>query len=118
MSRMAFFHSDLIARRVAAALVLSLFCLLPHAASAQQGTPPAQRSYINPFPTGDRYRVLVIGDLLGDGLWSGLYRAFEEDANLEFVETCQGGDRRPALRQLRVSISTMLSRTATTRSLS
>ena len=86
MSRMAFFHSDLIALRVAAALVLSLFCLLPHAASAQQGTPPAQRSYINPFPTGDRYRVLVIGDSLGDGLWSGLYRAFEQDANLEFVK--------------------------------
>jgi len=44
-----------------------------------------QHSYINPFPTGDRYRILVIGDSLGDGLWQGLYRAFEEDKNLEFV---------------------------------
>jgi uncharacterized protein len=55
-------------------------------ASAQQGgTPPVQHSYINPFPTGDRYRILVIGDSLGDGLWQGLYRAFEEDKNLEFI---------------------------------
>jgi hypothetical protein len=45
-----------------------------------------QRSYINPFPGGDRYRVVVLGDSLGDGLWSGLYRAFEEDTNLEIVK--------------------------------
>lgn len=44
-----------------------------------------QRSYIEPFPKGDRYRVVVLGDSLGDGLWSGLYRAFEEDTNLEVV---------------------------------
>jgi hypothetical protein len=53
---------------------------------AQQGSPPVQRSYINPFPTGDRYRVVVLGDSLGDGLWSGLYRAFQEDTNLEFIQ--------------------------------
>ena len=45
-----------------------------------------QRSYINPFPNGDRYRVVVLGDSLGDGLWSGLYRAFEEDKTLEFIQ--------------------------------
>ena len=86
MSRKASIHSGSVARLAAAAFVLSLLCLLPHVAWAQQGTAPVQRSYINPFPTGDRYRVLVIGDSLGDGLWSGLYRAFEEDANLEFVK--------------------------------
>lgn len=53
---------------------------------AQQGTTPVQRSYINPFPNGDRYRVIVLGDSLGDGLWSGLYRAFEDDATLEFIQ--------------------------------
>jgi hypothetical protein len=55
-------------------------------ALAQQGTTPVQRSYINPFPNGDRYRVVVLGDSLGDGLWSGLYRAFEDDATLEFIQ--------------------------------
>ena len=50
-----------------------------------QGTPEFQRTYVNPFPKGDRYRVVVLGDSLGDGLWSGLYRTFEEDKNLEIV---------------------------------
>jgi hypothetical protein len=66
-------------------LLVGLFvCLAP--AAAQQATTPIQRSYINPFPNGDRYRVLVVGDSLGDGLWSGLYRAFEDDATLEFIQ--------------------------------
>jgi uncharacterized protein len=68
------------AATVMAGLVLGL--LPTHA----QGTPPVQRSYINPFPNGDRYRVVVLGDSLGEGLWSGLYRAFEEDKTLEFIQ--------------------------------
>ncbi|HAH64956.1 MAG TPA: hypothetical protein DCL72_05645, partial [Rhizobiales bacterium] len=66
----------------AALLALLASCFAPLPALAQQGSPPVQRSYINPFPTGDRYRVVVLGDSLGDGLWSGLYRAFQEDTNL------------------------------------
>ena len=99
------FHSDLIARRVGARpLRLRLCCSLALPQSrlqAQQGTTPVQRSYINPFPTGDRYRVLVLGNSLGDGLWSGLYRAFEEDANLEFVKRAKA-EWRTALRHLGV----------------
>jgi hypothetical protein len=60
--------------------------LAPALAQQGTGTTPVQRSYINPFPNGDRYRVVVLGDSLGDGLWSGLYRAFEEDATLEFLQ--------------------------------
>lgn len=77
-------------RRLCAALVLlaglaaALAWLGP--ALAQQGTPPVQRSYINPFPNGDRYRVVVLGDTLGEGLWAGLYRAFEDDATIEFIQ--------------------------------
>jgi uncharacterized protein len=74
-----------------ALLALSLGCLSAQQAAAQQGTAPVQRSYINPFPTGDRYRIVVLGDSLGDGLWSGLYRAFEEDTNLEFVKRAKVG---------------------------
>jgi hypothetical protein len=44
-----------------------------------------QRSYIDPFPRGDRYHIVVLGDSLADGLWQGLYRAFEEDKNIEVV---------------------------------
>ena len=70
-----------------AALILSLLLagLAPTPAWAQNAN-EFQRSYINPFPGGDRYRVVVLGDSLGDGLWSGLYRAFEEDSNLEIVK--------------------------------
>ena len=68
------------------ALLLLAFCmpgLAPTAALAQGVV--FQRSYIEPFPPGDRYRVLVVGDSLADGLWSGLYRAFQEDGNMEVV---------------------------------
>jgi uncharacterized protein len=68
------------------ALLLFALCLsdlAPTAALAQNAV--FQRSYIEPFPPGDRYRVLVIGDSLADGLWSGLYRSFQEDGNMEVV---------------------------------
>jgi hypothetical protein len=70
-----------------AALLLSVVLAAcgPSPAAAQNAN-EFQRSYINPFPGGDRYRVVVLGDSLGDGLWSGLYRAFEEDNNLEIVK--------------------------------
>jgi uncharacterized protein len=71
---------------VTAAALLASFLAWLAPALAQQGTPPVQRSYINPFPNGDRYRVVVLGDSLGEGLWSGLYRAFEGDATIEFIQ--------------------------------
>jgi lysophospholipase L1-like esterase len=68
------------------ALLLLALCLpgLAPTAALAQGV-VFQRSYIEPFPPGDRYRVLVVGDSLADGLWSGLYRAFQEDGNMEVV---------------------------------
>jgi uncharacterized protein len=70
-----------------AAVILSLVLTgLAPTPTAAQSTNEFQRSYLNPFPGGDRYRIVVLGDSLGDGLWSGLYRAFEEDNNLEFVK--------------------------------
>ena len=58
--------------------------------AAAQNT-PSHRSYINPFPNGDRYRIVVLGDSMGEGLWEGLYRAFEDDATLEFVQRSKKG---------------------------
>lgn len=72
------------ARKGLATGALLLAGLAP--ALAQQGTPPVQRSYINPFPNGDRYRVVVLGDSLGEGLWSGLYRTFQDDPTIEFIQ--------------------------------
>ncbi len=68
-----------------AAVVLSLLLLSLTSIAALAQHAEFQRSYIDPFPKGDRYRVLVIGDSLADGLWSGIYRAFQEDSNLDIV---------------------------------
>src|SRR5680860_1766180 len=70
---------------LAVAMVPALLMVLAPQPVAAQDT-PAHRSYINPFPNGDRYRIVVLGDSLGDGIWAGLYRAFEEDATLEFIQ--------------------------------
>jgi uncharacterized protein len=74
------FASILAAALLALALSLSL---APTGVLAQ--TVQFQRSFIEPFPKGDRYRVLVVGDSLADGLWTGLYRTFQEDTNMEVV---------------------------------
>jgi hypothetical protein len=66
-----------------AVLAACVAAVAPTAVSAQ--TTQFQRSYIEPFPKGDRYRVLVVGDSLADGLWTGLYRSFQEDGNMEVV---------------------------------
>ena len=56
---------------LACALALGLAGLLsaltPGGAAAQIAE--YQRSYIDPFPRGDRYRVVVLGDTFGSGLW-------------------------------------------------
>ena len=70
---------------IAMALLAALAMSLAPQAVLAQGT-PAHRSYINPFPNGDRYRIAVFGDSLGEGLWEGLYRAFEDDATLDFIQ--------------------------------
>lgn len=71
-------------------LALSLACLAASAvtAGAQSFNQVAQysRSYLTPFPEGDRYRLFVFGDSLGDGIWAGLYRAFSPDDNMEVVK--------------------------------
>jgi uncharacterized protein len=74
---------------LAAALVPVLAIWLAQPVAAQTSA-PAHRSYINPFPNGDRYRIVVLGDSMGEGLWGGLYRAFEDDPTLEFIQRANG----------------------------
>jgi uncharacterized protein len=64
-----------------AALMLAVIAL----PAAAQDT-PAHRSYINPFPNGDRYRVVVVGDSMAEGLWEGAYRAFEDDPTVDIIQ--------------------------------
>jgi len=67
-------------------VLLALLALAVAALSAAAQDTPAHRSYINPFPNGDRYRVVVIGDSMGEGLWEGVYRAFEGDPNVDVIQ--------------------------------
>ncbi|MGD9868179.1 MAG: DUF459 domain-containing protein [Hyphomicrobiales bacterium] len=66
-----------------ALVLLALANILPVSA---QSFGVLGRSYVTPFPEEDRYKLYVFGDSLGDGVWSGLYRAFEEDGNIEVVK--------------------------------
>lgn len=78
------------AARVLAVVVPAMAVLLLAGSQALAQGSDVQRSYIEAFPAGDRYRILVLGDSLGEGLWSGLYRAMESDATLEFVNRSKG----------------------------
>ncbi len=44
------------------------------------------RSYVTPFPSGERYRLYVFGDSLGDGIGEGLTTAFQDDGRIEIVK--------------------------------
>lgn len=51
-----------------------------------QGFDHLTDSYVTPFPEQNRYRLYVFGDSLGDGIWAGLYRAFNPDGNVDIVK--------------------------------
>ncbi|MEM7191659.1 MAG: hypothetical protein AAF405_02120 [Pseudomonadota bacterium] len=63
----------------------AVLCLGPPKTAAAQDS-LSYGTYITPFPNGDRYRVVVLGDAMGEGLWSGLYRSFEEDPSVDVLQ--------------------------------
>lgn len=69
---------------IALTLAALLWPLMPQPVAAQDAL--AHRSYITPFPNGDRYRVVVLGDGLGEGLWNGLYRTFEDNPSVDVLQ--------------------------------
>lgn len=77
----------MLSKRVAVAAVATLMMAgVGTDAVRAQSIDQFTRSYITPFPEGDQYRMVVFGDSLGDGIFSGLYRAFKEEANVEVVK--------------------------------
>lgn len=71
-------------RSLTALLAVLILAAIVLPAAAQDT--PAHRSYINPFPNGDRYRIVVLGDSMAEGLWEGTYRAFEDDPTLDIIQ--------------------------------
>ena len=53
---------------------------LPSLGSAQDTA--AGNSFITPFPAGDTYKLLLIGDAMADGLVGGLTEAMGTDTQL------------------------------------
>ena len=90
MSGSAFFRSRAVlgyVRCAALALALAMLAIAAPATTAlAQGLSHLSNSYITPFPEQNRYRVYVFGDSLGDGLWQGLYRAFNPEGNIDVVK--------------------------------
>lgn len=72
---------------IVGSIVLLLAALLVSTAQQPVAAQDAlsHRSYITPFPNGDRYRVVVLGDGDAEGLWSGLYRTFEGDLTVDVL---------------------------------
>lgn len=69
---------------IALTLAAYLLPVTPQPVAAQDAL--AHRSYITPFPNGDRYRVVVLGDGLGEALWNGLYRTFEDNPSVDVLQ--------------------------------
>jgi hypothetical protein len=66
------------------ALVLAVLLAAPVSARAQSDGQGG--SFLNPFPAGDFYKVLAVGDDLADGLLYGLIEAFAGDTRLDIVK--------------------------------
>lgn len=64
-------------------LMALLACLAAGAERARAQEEGTGSSFITPFPVGDVYRVLVIGDDLAEGLLYGLNEAFLGDSRLQ-----------------------------------
>ncbi len=71
-------------------LTLPLLLLASTVARAQ-GALPITRSYVTPFPDGDRYQLYVFGDSLADGIWNGLKRAFPPNTGMDVIRQTRAG---------------------------
>ena len=71
---------------ITAAVCLSISIAAGGSMSAAHAqTEAAGSSYITPFPEGDTYKTLVIGDSYADGVLAGLVDAFGSDGRLQIA---------------------------------
>lgn len=74
-------------RKMFSAAVMALIAVAVTAPGVlAQGRTLSSSTYVTPFPEQNRYRLYVLGDSLGDGIWAGLYRAFKPDGNVDVVK--------------------------------
>ncbi len=71
--------------------VLALFLAMFASAVRAQGIGPQYSSYVTPFPDQGVYRILILGDSLGEGIWLGLANAFQKDRSLKLFNRAKWG---------------------------
>ncbi len=67
---------------IAQFIIISVILTLATAARAAN----VSTSYVNPFPAGGKYNVLVIGDGFADGAWYGLIKANKNNRKIQFLK--------------------------------
>lgn len=73
--------------------LLNALCLLILSVGSAhaQTVIPSSRSYLTPFPEGDKYNIYVIGDSLGEGLWSGMRDILRDDRQFQLFRKIHYG---------------------------
>ena len=92
--------------RLRPALVAFLAAVLAAAAPVAAQDEPSGTSFINPFPPGDVYNLVVVGDDLADGLLGGAREVFQRDARVVVRQTPlpMNGLMRPSYHNLIVQV--------------
>ena len=72
------------------AIILTSTLLLSNSSLAQKNA-LQYSSYVTPFPDRGIYRVLVLGDSIGQGLSAGLAKAFQNDRSLQLINKAKWG---------------------------
>ncbi len=82
-------------RRLQKTFALIALVLMSHLVPIQplmaQGAGLQYSSYVTPFPERGTYRVLVLGDSIGEGLSFGLSKAFKNDRSLQVINRAKWG---------------------------
>ncbi|HRO49587.1 MAG TPA: DUF459 domain-containing protein [Hyphomicrobium sp.] len=92
--------------RLRPALVALLAAVLAVAAPVAAQDEPSGTSFINPFPPGDVYNLVIVGDDLADGLLGGAREVFQRDARVVVRQTPlpMNGLMRPSYHNLIVQV--------------
>lgn len=72
-------------------LVIGMFALVFVLSFSRPVAAQYSGGYIPPFPTDDTYKLYVLGDSLGEGVWAGLYRNFRNDPQLQIIKKSRPG---------------------------
>lgn len=78
-------------RALAWGIVAVLACSIAPA-RAQETTSDLIETFVTPFPDNEKYRVVVLGDSLADGVWAGLVQALADDPAVEVIKKSEAGN--------------------------